>query len=187
MQVEVNVQDYYAESFSVEYSTIHDPKLDVSIHYPIPGKIWETWIERWLVLMATIESPFPDWQRSSTCELSLRLTSDAEIQSLNAQYRHIDQPTDVLAFSALEVEVPHIEALSSSMPLYLGDIIISVDTAKQQAQQQHHTLGQELAWLAAHGLLHLLGWDHPDEERLLQMLTQQNTLLTAIGLVAPLS
>jgi len=185
VQVEVNVQDYYAESSSAGSGANQESGLSAGTSYPIPVETWEAWIEQWVLLMATIESPFADWQRSSTCELSLRLTDDAEIQSLNFQYRHLDQPTDVLAFAALEVEVPQVAALSSFMPLYLGDIIISVDTAKQQAQQQHHTLAQELAWLAAHGLLHLLGWDHPDDERLLEMLTQQQVLLKAIGFTIP--
>jgi probable rRNA maturation factor len=70
----------------------------------------------------------------------------------------------------------------SSEPLYLGDIAISIDTAQRQAQQQGHSLKTELAWLAAHGFLHLLGWDHPDEESLTQMLDRQETLLQAIGL-----
>jgi probable rRNA maturation factor len=69
-----------------------------------------------------------------------------------------------------------------SVPLYLGDVVISVDTAHQQAQQQGHSLQTELAWLATHGLLHLLGWDHPDEESLLEMLNQQETLLQSVEL-----
>jgi probable rRNA maturation factor len=68
------------------------------------------------------------------------------------------------------------------MPLYLGDIVISIDTAQQQAQKQGHTLLTELAWLASHGLLHLLGWDHPDEESLERMLKQQVKLLKSVGI-----
>ena len=70
----------------------------------------------------------------------------------------------------------------ASLPLYLGDIVISVDTAHRQAQQQGHPLKTELAWLAAHGFLHLLGWDHPDEDSLNSMLNQQEMLLQTIGL-----
>jgi probable rRNA maturation factor len=66
--------------------------------------------------------------------------------------------------------------------LYLGDIVISVETAYRQAQQQGHSLQTELAWLATHGLLHLLGWDHPDEESLQGMLYQQETLLKLVNL-----
>jgi probable rRNA maturation factor len=110
----------------------------------------------------------------------LRLTNDAEIQSLNAQYRQKDQPTDVLAFAALEDELPLLP--DQDEPLYLGDIVISVETALVQAAQQGHSLQVELAWLAAHALLHLLGWDHPDADSLLKMLHQQEILLQTVGM-----
>jgi probable rRNA maturation factor len=83
----------------------------------------------------------------------------------------------------LEVNSPQLPTeFQLSVPLYLGDVVISVDTAGRQAQQQGHPLQTELAWLAAHGLLHLLGWDHPDEERLVEMLNQQETLLQSVNL-----
>jgi probable rRNA maturation factor len=109
------------------------------------------------------------------------LTDDREIQSLNQNYRFKDQPTDVLAFAALEVDYPQFDELNAE-PLYLGDIVISVETADRQAQL--HSLETELAWLAAHGLLHLLGWDHPDDASLLRMLDQQQILLNQVGLEA---
>jgi probable rRNA maturation factor len=64
----------------------------------------------------------------------------------------------------------------------LGDIIISQTTAIFQAQERGHSLTYELAWLAAHGLLHLLGWDHPDDDSLEVMLTQQALMLQLISL-----
>ncbi|YAI82715.1 MAG: rRNA maturation RNase YbeY [cyanobacterium endosymbiont of Rhopalodia sterrenbergii] len=138
---------------------------------------WQQWIQIWLEELHSIIAI------SKAYELSLRLTSDDEIQTFNNQYRHKNQPTDVLAFAALEVKVPQSsEKTNANDPLYLGDIIISVDTAKKQARQNHHSLTVELAWLVAHGLLHLLGWDHPDEESLQQMLAQQETLLKLVGL-----
>lgn len=148
--------------------------LDVS---NIIRATWQQWIQIWLEELHSIIAI------SETYELSLRLTSDYEIQTFNNQYRHKNQPTDVLAFAALEVKVPQSsEQISADEPLYLGDIIISVDTAKKQARQKHHSLTVELAWLLAHGVLHLLGWDHPDEESLRQMLAQQEILLKLVGL-----
>ncbi len=137
---------------------------------------WERWFECWI---ADLTSQLPV---ANNYELSLRLTNDAQIQVLNHQYRHQDKPTDVLAFAALEVDFPISEEMRSHLPLYLGDIVISVDTANRQAAEQGHTLQTELAWLATHGLLHLLGWDHPDETSLLQMLERQTVLLQLIGL-----
>ncbi|MGL5804466.1 MAG: rRNA maturation RNase YbeY, partial [Xenococcaceae cyanobacterium] len=109
-------------------------------------------------------------------------TDDREIQALNARYRERDRPTDVLAFACLEVDVPQpAEELFKNEPLYLGDIIISVETARSQAKERGHELNYELTWLAAHGLLHLLGWDHPDEESLSEMLEIQEILLSSIA------
>lgn len=145
----------------------------------IPLETWENWFSVWLELNhQTAPSSHPGY------EIALRLTNDAEIQSLNSQYRHQDKPTDVLAFAALSVDSPELELLdlSEDLPLYLGDIIISIETAYRQAQQQGHALSTELAWLSAHGLLHLLGWDHPDDETLERMLEQQVTMLNEVGI-----
>jgi probable rRNA maturation factor len=67
----------------------------------------------------------------------------------------------------------------------LGDIVISTETAQRQAIQGKHSLLQELAWLATHGLLHLLGWDHPDEASLVEMLQQQTVLMNVIEVPVP--
>jgi probable rRNA maturation factor len=114
--------------------------------------------------------------------VSLRLTTDAEIAELNQSFRQIDQPTDVLAFAALEQDFPLTPDLLNTEPLYLGDIVISLDTAQGQAAQAGHSLVWELAWLAAHGFLHLLGWDHPDEASLAAMMQKQYELLAALDL-----
>lgn len=140
----------------------------------VSDQTWEDWFTCWLNALQ------PRLSSTQSYELGLRLTNDAEIQSLNAQYRQKDQPTDVLAFAALEVDYPQPE--ESTDPLYLGDLVISLDTAQKQAEERGHLLREELAWLAAHGLLHLLGWDHPDEESLQDMLHQQEALLQTIGL-----
>ena len=181
VQVEVSVQDCYADSDLVgaHSCTPVQSNLDLSSHdnSPIAAQTWQSWFEHWMIALRSALPPAPKF------ELSLRLTDDIEIQTLNAQYRHMDKPTDVLAFAALEVEFPQLEEMLMLQPLYLGDIVISVDTARRQAQQQGHSLSTELAWLAAHGLLHLLGWDHPDEESLHQMLEQQAFMLETVGMV----
>ena len=143
----------------------------------IPPETWENWFQEWLEILNDYLPTAPSY------EVSLRLTTDTEIQTLNSQYREQDKPTDVLAFASLEANLPQSEEMLASMPLYLGDIIVSVDTAQRQAQQQEHSLSTELAWLTAHGLLHLLGWDHPDEESLMEMLQQQVILLEKIGMI----
>jgi len=142
---------------------------------PISLMEWQRWLEVWLVSLDR------DLPKADSYELTLRLTDDAEIQALNSQYRQQNKPTDVLAFATLEAEMPIFQP-EEPEPLYLGDIIISVETAARQAQQNNHSLTIELAWLASHGLLHLLGWDHPDDARLEEMLAQQANLLKQVGL-----
>ncbi|MCA1995257.1 MAG: rRNA maturation RNase YbeY [Coleofasciculus sp. S288] len=174
MQVEVNVQDCF-------FNSLQSAAIDAKqFPNPIAVETWESWFCRWLEILEHDLSP------AGSYELSLRLTDDNEIQALNAQYRHINRPTDVLAFASLEVDSPQLPSqIQLAMPLYLGDIVISVETAHRQAQQQEHCLKIELAWLAAHGLLHLLGWDHPDEESLKNMLDQQETLLQGVNITMP--
>jgi probable rRNA maturation factor len=158
MKLELIVQDLYEPSIIKEAT-------------------WLNWFQDWL------HTPGLKLPLADSYELSLRLTTDAEIQALNAQFRQKDQPTDVLSFAAMEVDFPNLEQdPSHESPLYLGDIIISVDTASKQAPEHGYSLTKELAWLASHGLLHLLGWDHPDEPSLLEMLHQQETFLTRSGL-----
>ena len=157
MNLELIVQDLYQPSTIAENT-------------------WLTWFQDWL------QTPGLDLPPADAYELSLRLTTDSEIQALNSQFRHQDKPTDVLSFVAMEVDFPVIEDNLADLSLYLGDIIISVDTAVRQAPEHGYSLRKELAWLASHGLLHLLGWDHPDEASLLIMLQQQETFLMHSGL-----
>lgn len=163
INVEINLQEVSSG----------DPKSPVEVN-PISIKDWQSWLEVWLT---SLKSQLP---KADAYELTLRLTNDAEIQGFNSQYRQQDQPTDVLAFAALEAEMPIFQS-DDPEPLYLGDIIISLETAAVQAQQNNHSLTIELAWLASHGLLHLLGWDHPDDQRLEEMLAQQANLLKQVG------
>jgi probable rRNA maturation factor len=170
VEFDLDVQDVFCES---------SPEESVKLGYvekQIAAETWENWFNRWLEIL------HPHLPPASSYEIGLRLTDDREIQALNAEYRQQNQPTDVLSFAALEVDFPQVAEMSLA-PLYLGDIVVSVNTAQIQAQQQEHSLSTELAWLVAHGLLHLLGWDHPDEESLMQMLRQQVILLKSIGIV----
>lgn len=170
MQVELYVEDSYYESFQEEAVNFWDAETRIAV------ETWENWFQGWLEIL------HEDIPTASAYELGLRLTDDIEIQKMNAQYRHQNKPTDVLSFAALEVDFPQLNGITSEVPLYLGDIVISIDTAHRQAQHQEHSLLTELAWLSAHGLLHLLGWDHPDEDSLSRMLNQQVILLKAIGI-----
>ena len=92
-------------------------------------------------------------------EWSIVLTGDDQIQKLNRMYRRKNRPTDVLAFSQRDGR--RAERAGS----LLGDVIVSVPTARRQASSAHRDLASELVMLLAHGLLHLLGWDHDTPAR----------------------
>ncbi len=166
MKVEVYIENTYVKD--------PDNPLDQSLLESLEEIPWQNWFQTWLETMAS------QIRLADSYELSLRLNSDREMQELNSQYRQQNKPTDVLAFAALETEI--IQPENTGEPLYLGDIVISLDTAANQASDRGHSLVTEVAWLASHGLLHLLGWDHPDETNLRKMLSQQVTLLELVGI-----
>jgi len=104
---------------------------------------------------------------SGPVTLSLVITDDRELQELNLKYRGIDAPTDVLSFSQREGASGHEKVdfpAPESAPLALGDVIISGERVRSQADEYGHTRRRELAYLAVHGLLHVLGHDHETVE-----------------------
>ena len=145
------------------------------------GDVWESTLRLWLqhLIAAGGDSTPTELQNCEEICLGLQFVNDAQITDLNARWRNKPKATDVLSFSALEAAMP----LDSSPSLELGDIIVSVPTAERQALEQDHSLEQELCWLVSHGLLHLLGWDHPDEARLEAMLQCQEQLVAMAGIV----
>ncbi len=111
----------------------------------------------------------------SDAELSIALVNDAAIQTLNRDYRSKNKPTDVLAF-AME-EGPKVPAPKGATETrVLGDVIISIDTAENQARKRKRPLLTEVTMLLAHGLLHLLGYDHQTDEEEAEMKAKTRTL-----------
>lgn len=109
-------------------------------------------------------------------QLTVVLVDDAEIQALNQEHLDVDGSTDVLSFPLLELgdegfpDVPH-----------LGDVVISLDTAQRQADAAGHALEVEVATLAAHGLTHLLGFDHPTEDAWAEFRANQTRILALLS------
>ncbi|WHY18259.1 rRNA maturation RNase YbeY [Paenibacillus sp. G2S3] len=123
-------------------------------------------------------------------EVALTFVDNARIHELNLEYRGIDRPTDVLSFAMNEsgedeldiiYEVREGESLED-VPDVLGDIIISVTRAQEQAQEYGHSLERELGFLFVHGFLHLLGYDHQDEASEAEMMSKQEKVLAQVGL-----
>lgn len=112
-------------------------------------------------------------------ELSVLLTGDNQITILNRIYRHKDRPTDVLAFAQREGE--HGEHAGA----ILGDVVISVETARRQARARRVDVVSEVTMLLAHGLLHLLGWDHDTPAKDRRMRRETERLCEAARAVEP--
>ena len=109
-------------------------------------------------------------------EVSIALVDNDYIQQLNKDYRQKDCPTDVLSFPMDGVEAGEGEYL------LLGDIIISLEKAQEQAKDYGHTLERELGFLTVHGMLHLLGQDHQEEEEARLMEQEQENILNSLGI-----
>jgi probable rRNA maturation factor len=141
---------------------------------PAAEQAWQQLLTGWLI---ALQGELPPRLQSTTYSLSLSLVSDGEIAALNQDWRAKAGPTDVLAFAAQDDDPPMPTGLEGLGELELGDIVISLETAARQAPEHDNSLEQELLFLASHGLLHLLGWDHPDDASLTAMLERQAELV----------
>ena len=112
-------------------------------------------------------------------ELTVVITGDETLQTLNCRYRGVDAPTDVLAFPD-ETRGPFVGA--PGIPRYWGDVIISFPQAKRQAAEAHHSVTAELQLLVIHGVLHLLGFDDQESKERERMWAAQSQILHQLGL-----
>ncbi len=112
------------------------------------------------------------------CEISVTYTDSVNIHRLNKEYRGVDRPTDVLSFPLFDV-LPE----RSDATVALGDIVISTEQAKKQAEEYGHSLKREVCFLAVHSVLHLLGYDHEtSEEDEKVMFSKQREILEIAGI-----
>jgi probable rRNA maturation factor len=118
------------------------------------------------------------------CELVVVISDDASLEDLNRRFRGIGRPTDVLSF-ANDTKGPF-SVGAGEFPRYLGDIVISVDRAREQAAAVNASLTAELQVLTVHGVLHLLGYDHDNDQTKEQMWAIQSEILHLLGVDIPL-
>ncbi len=123
------------------------------------------------VIRTCVNRHYPDHR----FEVELTLCGDEEIHGINKEFRGIDRPTDVLSFPMMEFSMPQIY-------VSLGNIVLSVETARRQAEEYGHSLKRELCFLCAHSALHLLGYDHETEEERQEMEAKQREILDALGI-----
>jgi probable rRNA maturation factor len=126
-------------------------------------------------------------------EVNILFTDDEEIKQINMEYREIDRPTDVLSFPSIEYETPgDFSKLEDDIAgcfhpetgeLLLGDIVISVDRAKLQAEEYGHSLEREIAFLTAHSMFHLFGYDHMEEADRKIMEEKQEEVLQRLQII----
>ena len=142
--------------------------VDADPAYPIP-KTYLPLMKR--VIRTCVAEQYPDHR----FEVELSLCGDEEIHRINREFRGIDRPTDVLSFPMMDFEMPDVY-------VSLGNIVISVETARRQAEEYGHSLKRELCFLCAHSALHLLGYDHETEDEREEMETKQREILDALGI-----
>ncbi len=125
-------------------------------------------------------------------QVNVLLTDNEGIRQFNREYREIDRETDVLSFPNLDFEEPGFYEIDEDMEaayfdpdsgeLLLGDIIISMDKVKEQAESYGHSLKREFAFLVAHSMLHLSGYDHMEPEEATVMEAKQEAVLMKLGI-----
>ena len=112
------------------------------------------------------------WFSSESAEVSVLLTSDKEIQKLNAQYRHLDKATNVLSFPLPKPK---------EGPWLLGDIVVAYETVVREAKEEHKSFKHHLAHMLIHGMLHLQGYDHIKLAEAKTMERKERELLKKLG------
>lgn len=114
-------------------------------------------------------------EESLDCEVSVSFVDNTEIRELNREYRSMDKETDVLSF-------PMEDDFFLEGPTLLGDIIISLEKALEQSEDFGHSLDREIAYLTAHSMLHLLGYDHMEEDEKAIMRTKEKEIMKRLGI-----
>ena len=121
------------------------------------------------------------------CEVDVSVTSDAGIQEINREMRQVDAPTDVLSFPVFDLAPGQLPGPEDADPgtglVPLGDMVISMERVRAQAREFGHSSRRELAYLAVHSVLHLLGYDHLDEGPMKQqMRAREEAILGELGI-----
>lgn len=144
--------------------TNEQDKLDIP-------KDWEEKMEH-VVAVCLREEEIPE-----KAQVDLLFVDNDQIHEMNLEYRNKDMATDVLSFPMYEAD----EAIDDEEEILFGDIVISLERAEEQRKEYGHSLEREVMYLLVHGLLHLAGYDHMEEEDKKQMRKREEELLAVIG------
>ena len=162
--------------------------MTISIEYEAEKKLdlpYET------IIRDVVEASLDYEKCPYEAEVNVILTDNEAIREINREQRQIDSATDVLSFPMVDYETPsdfdHVEEAVEDYfnpetgELMLGDIVISVEKVEEQAEKYGHSQTRELAFLVAHSMLHLCGYDHMEEEERLEMEERQRAILDTRG------
>ena len=152
------------EFFEIEFLEINETKEYINIIEKVVNKCFE--VEK---------------LEASNFYISIILTNPENIQRINKEYRNIDKPTDVLSFPMFEKE--ELENAKFENQEVLGDIIISIEKVKEQAEEYGHSFERELAYMVVHGFYHLMGFDHMIEEEKEIMRAKEENVLEKLDIV----
>ncbi len=141
---------------------------DIEMETAVPEGTAET-------IAAAIEGALKNRGRAGS--VAVRVVDDETIHEINREYRGVDRPTDVISFPAEEGE-----EILAPPDGFIGDIVISYPRAEEQSAEYGHSVRRELSFLAVHGTLHLLGYDHMKEEEAGEMFALQDEILDEMGI-----
>ncbi|MBE7064455.1 MAG: rRNA maturation RNase YbeY [Ruminococcaceae bacterium] len=132
------------------------------------------------------ESKFTEFARDGGCEVSVSFVSNEEIREINAEQRDIDKATDVLSFPFMQLhegdgDIDEMDLNPDTAAIMLGDIVISVEKAEEQAEEYGHSTEREVAFLVCHGFLHLMGFDHMEKDEEKRMFAKADEILNGLG------
>jgi probable rRNA maturation factor len=146
--------------------------IDVQIDPEYEAHVSAEWVKQ------VVDAALAQQDQPAGAGVSIVIAGDEMLHELNQAYRNLDEPTDVLSFPAHEGEFV---GPQSELMQYLGDVVISYPKAVAQASEQGHGVEAELSLLIVHGCLHLLGYDHAEEEERAQMWAQQESILRGLS------
>jgi probable rRNA maturation factor len=158
----------------------------LSVEDPWPAGEWEALAHR-AAAAAMERTPHGEMLTYPVAvEISIRLTTDDEIQTLNAQYRHKDKPTNVLSFPMVQADLlDTIDQNSDDGEVLLGDIVLAHGVCAAEARERGISIEQHATHLIVHGTLHLLGYDHLEDHEAEAMEAIEIDALAALGLADP--
>lgn len=133
-------------------------------------------------LLTKVLEKAAEMEGTGQAEVSVTIVTKERIQEINSEYRQKDSVTDVISFAMEEMGEDETEIIGGEETRILGDIIICLDVAKEQAEEYGHSVDREMGFLAVHGFLHLLGYDHMNESDEKKMFGRQEEILEQYGL-----